>query len=220
MCGVIGAYLESPTQEQIDTLKSLFVESGIRGLHASGYSVIRNGKVFTQKAPVPAHVFVESHFAELQPGDYTLQLIGHTRYSTSDLEYNQPIQVFDDLALAHNGVVTQEPPGMWHRYGYELQTANDSELLYQARHAGHEPLVEFPTATMAVCELSVADGLRWYRNGGRPLYHVKVANGYFICSTKDIAERAGLKGARRCKPGTIYTPTGTTKLTRTKELIP
>ena len=220
MCGVIGAYLESPTQEQIETLKALFVESGIRGLHASGYSVIRNGKVFTQKAPVPAHVFVESHFAELQPGDYTLQLIGHTRYSTSDLEYNQPIQVFDDCALAHNGVVDQRSAAHWVEYGYELTTLNDSELLYQACYAGNEPLIEFPKATMAVCELSVEKGLRWYRNSGRPLYYAKVANGYFICSTADIAKRAGLKRAKRCSPGTVYTPAGKTKLISVKELIP
>ena len=220
MCAIVGCHLEAPTPLQIQTLERLFIESQIRGKHATGYSLIQGNKVITRKEALPAETFINSHFAEVEPGEYILQLAGHCRYSTSDLQYNQPIQVFDDLALAHNGVVTQEPPGMWHRYGYELQTANDSELLYQARHAGHEPLVEFPTATMAVCELSVADGLRWYRNGGRPLYHVKVANGYFICSTKDIAERAGLKGARRCKPGTIYTPTGTTKLTRTKELIP
>lgn len=220
MCGVIGAYLESPTQEQIDTLKLLFVESGIRGLHATGYSVMRKGKVFTQKAPMPAYEFVNSHFAEVQPGDYILQLIGHTRYSTSDLKYNQPIQVFDDCALAHNGVVTQKPVEMWSSYGYELTTANDSELLYQARYSGREPLLEFPEATMAVCELSVSGGLRWYRNGGRPLYQIKVKNGYFLCSTADIAERAGLSGAVRCKPGVIYTPEQHAKIASLTELCP
>ena len=220
MCAIVGCHLEAPTPLQIQTLERLFIESQIRGKHATGYSLIQGNKVITRKEALPAETFINSHFAEVEPGEYILQLAGHCRYSTSDLQYNQPIQVFDDLALAHNGVVTQEPPGMWHRYGYELQTANDSELLYQARHAGHEPLVEFPTATMAVCELSVADGLRWYRNGGRPLYHVKVVNGYFICSTKDIAERAGLKGARRCKPGVVYTPQGNAKLLKVGELIP
>jgi len=196
------------------------VESQIRGRHASGYSVIRNGKVFTQKAPVPAHVFVESHFAELQPGDYILQLIGHTRYSTSDLKYNQPIQVFDDCAIAHNGVVDQRSHIYWKEWGYELSTANDSELVYQCLHAGNEPLLEFPNASMAVCELSIGKGLRWWRNAKRPLYTVKVDNGYFICSTSDIAKRAGLKGAKRCVPGVIYTPSGSTKLTNVEELIP
>lgn len=220
MCAIVGAYLESPSKQQIETLKRLFVESQIRGRHATGYSIVSNGRIFTQKAAIPAESFVQSHFAEVQPGDYTLQLIGHCRYSTSDLRFNQPIQVFDDLSIAHNGVVTQEPAGMWHRYGYELTTQNDSELLYQSRHAGNEPLLEFPDASVAVCELSVANGLRWYRNGKRPMYAVKVTNGYFVCSTADIALRSGLKGAKRMVPGVVYTPSGSTKLTKVEELIP
>ncbi len=150
----------------------------------------------------------------------TLEIIGHNRYSTSDLRYPQPIQVFQDFSLCHNGVVTQESPATWKRFGYELQTANDSELLYQASYAGNEPLTEFPTATMAVCELSVARGLRWYRNGGRPAYIVKQESKFFICSTSDIAKRAGLKGAKRMVPGVVYTPSGSTKLTKVAELIP
>lgn len=219
MCGIVGAYLESPSSEQIETLKSLFVQSRIRGRHATGYSILSGNKVITRKAPLSAEVFVRSHFAEIQPGSHVLQLIGHTRYSTSDLEFNQPIQVFDDLAVAHNGVVDQRPPVYWKEYGYELSTSNDSELLYQARHVGREPLKEFPQASMAVAELSLK-GIRWYRNGKRPLYYVKVDNGYFICSTANIAERSGLKEAKRCVPGWVYTPKTSVKLSIVEELIP
>jgi hypothetical protein len=49
---------------------------------------------------------------------------------------------------------------------------------------------------------------------------VKVPNGYFICSTADIALRAGLKKPTRCKPGVVYTPQGNAKLTNVEELIP
>ena len=220
MCGIVGAYLESPSLKQIETLKLLFVESRVRGRHASGYSLTQSDKVVTRKATVSAETFVKSHFAEVQPGDHVLQLTGHTRYSTSDLKFNQPIQVFDDFALAHNGVVDQRPPVYWGEYGYELTTQNDSELLYQARYSGRQPLKEFPEASMAVCELHAKSGLAWYRNGKRPLYHIKVANGWFICSTADIARRAGLTGAKRCIPGVLYTPTGKTKLTEAEELIP
>jgi glutamine phosphoribosylpyrophosphate amidotransferase len=219
MCAIVGCYLDSPSEEQIQTLKRLFVESQIRGKHASGYSLVRNKRIFTQVAPVPAETFVQSHFAEVQPGDYTLQLIGHCRYSTSDLKFNQPLHIFEDLALAHNGVVDQRPPVYWGEHGYELATSNDSELLYQARHAGKEPLKEFPEASMAVAELG-SDGLRFYRNGKRPLYFNRVPNGVFICSTSDIALRAGLKRPRRCEPGWIYTPKGGTKITNVEELIP
>ena len=220
MCAIVGAYLEHPTQQQIETLKRLFVESQIRGKHATGYSLIQGKKVITRKAPVAAEVFVQSYFAEVQPGDHILQLAGHCRYSTSDLQYNQPIQVFDDFALAHNGVVDQRSPSYWKEYGYEFTTANDSELLYHSAHSQREPLLEFPEASMAVCELDAKRGLRWYRNGKRPLYTVKVKNGYFICSTADIAKRAGLRGARRCVPGVIYTPNGRAKLQKVEELIP
>jgi glutamine phosphoribosylpyrophosphate amidotransferase len=220
MCAILGCYLESPNQKQIETIKELFVQSQIRGKHATGVSVLQDEKIVTRKEPVPANVFVEDHLQEIQAGDHILQLIGHCRYSTSDLRFNQPIQEFDDMALAHNGVVTQEPVYLWKRFGYELRSTNDSELLYQAAHSGKEPLLEFPTATMAVAELSVRQGLRWYRNGGRPLYYVKVANGYFICSTQDIAIRSGLTKAKRCKTGTIYTVKGNTKLTTIEEQIP
>jgi glutamine phosphoribosylpyrophosphate amidotransferase len=219
VCAIVGCHLESPTEQQIETLKRLFVESQVRGKHASGYSLIRNKRIFTQVAPVPAETFVQSHFAEVQPGDYTLQLIGHCRYSTSDLRFNQPLHIFVDLALAHNGVVDQRPPVYWNEHGYELATSNDSELLYQARHAGREPLKEFPDASMAVAELGLG-GLRFYRNGKRPLYFNRVPNGVFICSTADIAYRAGLKRPRRCEPGWIYTPKGGTKITNVEELIP
>jgi len=220
VCAIVGCFLKTPTSKQIETIKQLFIESQIRGKHATGYSFFRNDKVHTRKAAMPAEEFVRSHLAEIQPGNYTLQLAGHCRYSTSDLEYNQPIQVFDDFALAHNGVVTQDPPELWGRYGYDLTTQNDSELLYHSRYADREPLEEFPNASMAVCELSSAQGLRWYRNGKRPLYTVKVNNGYFICSTKNIAERCGLKKARRCTPGVIYTPENSTRLLDVSELIP
>jgi glutamine phosphoribosylpyrophosphate amidotransferase len=219
MCAIVGAYLEAPSSEQIKTLKQLFIESQIRGKHATGYSLIRNKRIFTQVAPVPAEHFVQSYFAEVSPGDYTLQLIGHCRYSTSDLRYNQPLHIFNDFAMAHNGVVDQRPAAYWVEHGYELSTSNDSELLYQARYAKREPLKEFPEASMAVAELGLG-GIRWYRNGKRPLYYVKVANGYFICSTADIALRAGLTKPQRCKPGFVYTPEGKAKLSNVEELVP
>lgn len=220
MCAIIGCYLESPTQQQIETLKALFVESQVRGKHASGYSMIRNGKIFTQKAPVSAEVFIQSNFAEVQPSNYTLQLIGHCRYSTSDLRHNQPIQNLDELSIVHNGVIDQRPATHWKDWGYELRTQNDSELIWHSAFQGREPLIEFPEASMAVCELSVTNGLRWYRNGKRPMYAAKVSNGYFICSTADIAKRAGLEGTVRCEPGVVYTPKNTTKISKVEELIP
>lgn len=223
MCAIIGVSLENPTEQQTETLKRVFLESQIRGMHACGFSIIRENKVLTVSEPSPAVEFLDKHFDTLKEhalGSNLFEMIGHCRYSTSDLQYNQPIQIFNDLAVAHNGVVDQRPASYWKEYGYELQTANDSELIYQAAHSGREPLEEFPEASMAVAELSSEKGLRWYRNGKRPLYFSKEKNGYIVCSTKDIALRAGIEGARRCIPGVIYTPEGRENLKEIEELIP
>lgn len=220
MCAIVGAFLESPSFEQIETLKRLFQESQIRGRHQTGLAYKSGAALKRFVVEGDANKLVEEFDWEQLLEVETLELTGHNRYSTSDLRYPQPIQIFEDFALAHNGVVDQRPPVYWNEYGYELSTQNDSELLYQARYSGKQPLEQFPEASMAVCELHAKEGLAWYRNGKRPLYHVKVANGWFICSTADIARRVGLSGAKRCTPGVLYTPTGETKLTKAEELIP
>lgn len=218
MCGIISAYIEQPTFGDIETLKTLFIEGQIRGRHQTGLAYKKGNKIERFVVEGDGKKLVEEfdwgQLLELE----TLELIGHNRYSTSDLRYPQPIQIFEDFALCHNGVVTQESPVMWKRFGYELSTSNDSELLYQSRYAGNEPLIEFPTATMAVCELHLKRGLRWYRNGGRPGYIAKNKGKFFVCSTADIAYRAGLKGAKRMVPGVVYTPTEKTKLINVTEL--
>jgi len=219
MCAIIACHLEKPTDQQIEMLKRLFMESQIRGRHATGLSMIKNEKIWSCVTSQPAETFVDNFEWDNLFGVPKLQMIGHCRYSTSDLRYNQPLHT-DKVALAHNGVVTQDSSEHWHRYGYDLETSNDSELLLRSVIVGNEPLVEFSEASMAVAELSVASGLRWYRNAKRPLYSVKVSNGYFVCSTRDIASRAGLKNAVRCSPGVVYTPRDTIKLIEVEELIP
>ena len=218
MCAILGVQLNNPNKEQIETIKRIFLESQIRGKHACGLSMIKNRKIWSYVIPEPAEVFVEKFEWSCLLGESKLRVIGHCRYSTSDLRYNQPLFT-DTVSIAHNGVVTQDPPELWDRYGYDLETSNDSELLLRSVLAGNEPLKEFPDASMAVCELSVANGLRWWRNGKRPMYTTKVDNGYFITSTKDIALRAGLQNPSRAKPGVVYTPDGSTIIKSTKELI-
>ena len=218
MCAILGVQLNNPTKDQIEIIKRLFIESQIRGRHASGLSILTNGKPWSYVTPNPAEYLVEKFNWSCALSQSKLVLIGHTRYSTSDLRYNQPLSS-EEIAIAHNGVVTQDSPEMWNRYGYELNTTNDSELVLRSLIAGNEPMEEFPDASMAVCELSERKGVRWWRNGTRPLYAVKVDNGYFICSTADIAKRAGLNGAKKCVPGTIYTPSGKTKLLTLEEFV-
>ena len=205
MCAVIGVYLQKPTLKDFQLVKNVFLESSIRGLHATGMSFLPNwsNKIQTIIEAKPASYFVSVHlhndnFKDLLNEDGNLYLIGHCRYSTSDLEYNQPLWN-DNISIVHNGVVTQEMPENWERlYGYKCKTRNDSELIIHTITAGKSPLLEFPDSSMAVVELYSDKRIRFYRNGKRPLYSTPVPNGNIITSSSDIALRAGLLYSIEC----------------------
>lgn len=189
MCAVIGAILKEPRAEDFLMLHRVFLESKIRGMHATGIAYVKNNEVVIDKRPVPADEF-PFNFPSYLNEDGSLYLIGHCRYSTSDLEYNQPIGNSTG-AIVHNGVITQELPEHWKEiYGYDCETKNDSELVL---HSG-SPLEEFPDMSMGVCELTNDKKLLVYRNGKRPLYLTSIPNGCIITSTADIAKRADVGG--------------------------
>jgi len=202
MCAVIGAVLKNPSLKDFQNLKNVFLESKIRGLHATGISFLPNwssGKIVTIKEAIPADKFIETHmhndnFKNFLNEDGNLYLIGHCRYSTSDLEYNQPI-ANDVMSVVHNGVITQELPENWEQlYGYKCTTKNDTELLLHTVEAGKSPLKEWADESLAVCELHKDKKVRVYRNGKRPLYLTSMTNGCIITSTADIANRANVGG--------------------------
>lgn len=194
MCAVIGAALKSPTPEQLELVRNVFLESRIRGMHATGLSYVSNGKVVTLKEPVPSPEFTPlSDMEQFINEDGNLYLIGHCRYSTSDLRYNQPIQINEKVSIVHNGVISQELPENWKDlYGYETETHNDTELINHTLEAGLNPLTEWADSSMAVIELHSDGMMIWYRNGKRPLYKTVLENGNIITSTKDIVKRAGI----------------------------
>lgn len=193
MCAVIGAFIENPSSRDLMTLADVFRESSIRGLHATGISWVRDNRIHTFISANPAGKFFEAFdLKNTVNEDGNLYLIGHCRYSTSDLNYNQPLWD-ESLAIVHNGVVSQEMPENWEKlYGYKCQTRNDSELILHTLKAKKSPLVEFADASMAVIELYKEKKLRFYRNGKRPIYFTSLPNGGIITSTKDIALRADL----------------------------
>ena len=198
MCGVIGAVLLEPTKQDFAMLRRVFHESKIRGMHATGISFLpawAKDEIVTIKQPVPADQFAENHLhddniKDLISSDGNLYLIGHCRYSTSDLEFNQPMES-NSKSIVHNGVITQELPVNWKEiYGYDCMTKNDSELVLHS----NDPLVEFSHMSMGVVELYNDKKLRFYRNGKRPLYLSCIPNGCIITSTADIANRAKVGG--------------------------
>ena len=182
MCGVIGVKGKvSP-----DLIKKLFIETQIRGRHATGVSFWKEGKVHTIKEPVPAEEFVQMHdSADWFDGD-EITMVGHCRYSTSDLEFNQPI-ANDKRSVVHNGVITQEDPSMWaEMYGYECEGKNDTELLFRSWDAE-----AWPESSIAAVFLENGD-ISWTRNGKRPLWSAITESATIIASTKDILNRAGI----------------------------
>lgn len=192
MCAVIGVMLQQPNAADFEMVKRVFLESKIRGMHATGISFLPawSDGIETYKKPVPADKFEYlNDIGSLVNSDGNLYLIGHCRYSTSDLQYNQPMES-PDKSIVHNGVITQELPENWKElYGYDTLTHNDSELILHS----DDPLKEFSHMSMGVVELYKEKKLRFYRNGKRPLYLTSLTNGCIITSTKDIANRAGLE---------------------------
>jgi glutamine phosphoribosylpyrophosphate amidotransferase len=192
MCAVIGTIICNPSDDQLEMIRRVFLESKIRGMHATGISFIgKDGTIQTHKEPVPADRFsMINNLSDCLADDGNLYMIGHCRYSTSDLEYNQPLY-HNDKSIVHNGVITQELPENWKElYGYDCITKNDSELVLHSE----DPLQEFPDMSMGVCELRTDKTLRSFRNGKRPLYLTTFNNGCIITSTKDIPHRAGVDG--------------------------
>lgn len=205
MCSVIGYYSRNTTLKERNILKSIFLQSGIRGKHATGL-FCGNGYV---SEPVSTYEFSELFpFEEIVGETY---LIGHTRYSTSDLNFNQPI-VIEGIAIVHNGVVTQENPSKWeNHFGYMCETRNDSELLLRAYRSGVHPLVKFRDSSIA-CIVSDGSYLKFFRNEYRPLWFFASDGSYFISSTRDILVRAFRENGIsispiKCKPCIEYSIT-------------
>ena len=45
MCGIIGVYLKNVTPRQLAIIEKIIIQSGIRGVHATGISYLKNGKI-------------------------------------------------------------------------------------------------------------------------------------------------------------------------------
>ena len=187
MCAIIGITGKVKT----DLIKKLFIESQVRGRHATGVSYYKGGKVYTIRESVPAEQFVEIQNPSDWFEDENITMIGHCRYSTSDLEYNQPIAK-GNRSLVHNGVITQEEPYKWAQmYGYQCEGKNDTELLFESWDA------EVWSDSSIACIFLEDDKMKWTRNGRRPMWITKTEHATIITSTKDIAVRAGLKNPVR-----------------------
>jgi len=199
MCGVIGVHLRDVSHDDLLLVDALFRQSMIRGKHATGATYLKEEHLITIKESIPADQFMDKWDVADWVDDTTLRMIGHIRYSTSDLRYNQPFQN-EYVAIAHNGVISQDPD-VWE---FETETENDSELILRAKEHKHHPLRYYANRSMAVTEIYHTGQIQGYRNHERPLWYAERDNGIFFASTEDILDRAGIRGAVKCKPFVQY----------------
>lgn len=219
MCGIVGGHLKGVTQSQLKQIETLVLESRIRGMHATGVSYFKENKIETFSLPVKADDFLDAHPVESWVDKSEIKFILHCRYSTSGIDFNQPITFGPHLSIVHNGVITQDPPSEWGRYGYEVETTNDSEMVWRCLDKGEEPLVKFPDSSMSVIELWGDGSMRWYRNGKRPLHSCTLENGFLLASTSDVFVRSGLLPSDLLTPGTVYNRVRHQRVVKSEELI-
>jgi glutamine phosphoribosylpyrophosphate amidotransferase len=193
MCGVVGVRLQNVTYEDVDLVKNVFKESEIRGKHASGIAWFDGKTVRAQKDALPISEFLKNFDIHDCVYNESLTLVGHIRYSTSDIKYNQPIGYDGKSYIVHNGVVTQSDPELWEeRYGYHCETKNDSELLFHCLEEKCDIETKFPRASYALLRLDNDGSIQYFRNGLRPMWVAHLENGEIFASTRDILFRAGV----------------------------
>ena len=183
MCAVVGAF--SKTKVDLDLFQKVMVQSMIRGKHASGIAWNNNGKL--------AYRIIDesANFLAFKNID-TNMIIGHARYSTSDLNYNQPIKT-DKIAIVHNGVISQEHPDTWKdTYGYDFDTKNDSEIVLRNYENNKHPLQLDGSMATIILDMTEKPTILFFRNEQRPLYY-STDKDIYIASTKNILERSGFE---------------------------
>ena len=183
MCAVVGAF--SKTKVDLELFQKVMIQSMIRGKHASGIAWNNNGKLSYRIIDESANFLA---FKNID----TNMIIGHARYSTSDLNYNQPIKT-DKIAIVHNGVISQEHPDTWKdTYGYDFDTKNDSEIVLRSYENNKHPLQLNGSMATIILDITNKPKILFFRNEQRPLYYSTDKDTY-IASTKNILKRSGFK---------------------------
>jgi glutamine phosphoribosylpyrophosphate amidotransferase len=181
MCAIIGFISDNPTPVAVETLKKVFIESKIRGMHAYGYAAIQDGHLMEAKSNGLKSLLVSI--------DNPTRLIGHCRYSTSgdykNMMNNQPLRHGDEY-LVFNGVIDMRTKQEMERaYSISMGSDNDGEIMLQAkdRLALLQSKITFSGLTLN------SHALRFFRNAGRPGYKATRHGATYIASTADILRR-------------------------------
>ena len=181
MCAIIGFISTNPSDEAIQTLKKLFVESKIRGKHAYGFT--------TGDVTVKEHSLKSLLDGIGRPN----VLIGHCRYSTSgdykDHANNQPLR-YKNEHMVFNGTIDMRTKAEMERdYNIVMNSDNDGEIMLQsiARQKLLKGNITFAGLFM---EHKTVFALR---NKDRPAYWAEKHDAIYIGSTADIMKRCLLR---------------------------
>lgn len=185
MCAIIGFISDNPTAIAVETLKKVFIESKIRGMHAYGYAAIQDGHLMEAKSNGLKSLLVSI--------DNPTRLIGHCRYSTSgdyrNMLNNQPLR-FGGEYLVFNGVIDMRTKAeMEAVYGIKMESDNDGEIMLQTsdRNRLLKSEITFSGLTLN------SHVLAFFRNEGRPGYKATRHGATYIASTADILRRCLLE---------------------------
>lgn len=199
MCGIIGFTSTKVSDSDLQILKRVMIESRIRGKHASGIAWWDGSSIKSRVLPIPIDQLLDNFDLHSTISGGHVSLIAHARYSTSDIKYNQPL-IGEDIAIAHNGVITQSEPENWEKtFGYKCRTCNDSELLLKALENHDDPYEVFPDSSIAAVILDKGN-VKFIRNGVRPLWCGQIGKGIVYASTYDILNRAGVSDIIKILP--------------------
>lgn len=202
MCGILG-FIGDNTKANRLLIEKLMLQLSLRGTHATGlaFQSLHMGLGMVIE-PIPAEAFFQLYsLDELLPDpQFPLALIGHTRYSTSDLAWNQPIER-EGTAVVMNGVISQELPCDWPAADLmDYQTANDAEIALMFALTGQRGRMP---GSFACCELNEGE-LLCYRNTDRPLWWGRGKDYTVVASTQDALLRSGVKTVRQLPAGKVY----------------
>jgi glutamine phosphoribosylpyrophosphate amidotransferase len=132
-------------------------------------------------------------------------VIGHTRYSTSDIEYNQPISD-GTRAIALNGVISQADPDKWPElFDVRCEGRNDAEIALQMLKQNRHPLLIEPSSQACVVINARENTLEFWRNEERPLYYLDTSEYTLVASTQDIFCRVGIRDSKLTQACVSYT---------------
>lgn len=207
MCGVIGYFSKSPSDDHVALIERLFEASKIRGLHAFGATArAQDGKLMTFKTTALREI--KQWLRGIPRFDL---LIGHTRYSTSgdwrQPENNQPIVVAGS-SLVFNGVISQASKKEYEKiFSKTYETGNDGEIFLRKVIDGEDwaQFVREGKFSFAGAFLHNGEAVA-IRNKNRPLWSCETADANFLASTQDIFKRAGFSHQTpiEVKPGEVY----------------